>query len=99
MGRLSKEWGMAIMVSLTEAYGAHSCHTLSGGGQSPFYAIFLGACLTCNSFLRVTTIAVMKHYDQKGRKGFIVLMLSYHMSSSKEIRTGTQAWQEPGGRN
>lgn len=57
--------------------------------------------LNVTACFKVTTVVVIKHYDQKhlGRKGFIVLMLSYHMSSSKEVMTGTQAWQEPGGRS
>ena len=47
------------------------------------------------------TIAVMKHHDQGnlGKKGFIQLTLPYHCSSSKEVRTGTQTWQEPAGRS
>jgi hypothetical protein len=51
------------------------------------------------------SIAVMKHYGQKsklGRKEFIWLTLPYGCSSLKEVRTGTtgtQAGQEPGGRN
>jgi hypothetical protein len=31
-----------------------------------------------------------------GRKGFIQLILPYHYSSPKEVRTGTQAGQEAG---
>jgi uncharacterized protein (DUF305 family) len=50
--------------------------------------------------VRVTS-AVMKHHDQSNlrRKEFIQLMIPHHSSSSKEVRTGTQAGQEPGGRN
>jgi hypothetical protein len=33
---------------------------------------------------------------QLGRKGFIRLILPYCCSSSKEVRTGTQAGQEAG---
>jgi hypothetical protein len=34
--------------------------------------------------------------EQLGRKGFIQLTLPYCCSSPKEVRTGTQAGQEPG---
>ena len=46
-------------------------------------------------------IAVMKHDDQKasqGEKG-LQLALLYHSSSSKEVRAGTQAGQEPESRS
>jgi hypothetical protein len=38
----------------------------------------------------------MKHHDQScvGRKGYIRLILPYQSTSSKNIRTGTQAGQE-----
>jgi hypothetical protein len=39
--------------------------------------------------------AAMKHHDQRselGRKGLIWLTLSYHCSSSKEVRAGT--WRQ-----
>lgn len=40
---------------------------------------------------------MMKHHDQSnvGRKRFIWLRLPYHGLSSKEVRTGTPAGQEP----
>jgi hypothetical protein len=46
-------------------------------------------------------MAVMKHHDQSTleREGLIRLLLPQHCSSLKEIRTGTQTEQEPGGRN
>jgi hypothetical protein len=42
----------------------------------------------------------MKHYDHNnlGRKEIWGLILSQHCSSSKEVRTGTQAGQGPGAR-
>jgi hypothetical protein len=46
--------------------------------------------------------AARKHHDQKnklGRKGFIHLTLPYCCLSTKEVRTGTQSGQEPGGRS
>jgi len=55
--------------------------------------------LNVYDLVRATT-AVMKHHDQKqfGKKGFLCLILPYHCSSSKEVRTGTQTGQEPEGR-
>lgn len=46
------------------------------------------------------TIAIVKHNDHHnfGRKGFTELILSYHRSLLKEVRTRTQTKQEPGGR-
>jgi hypothetical protein len=37
----------------------------------------------------------MKYYDQSNleRKGFILLMLPHHISSSKKVRRGIQAKQ------
>jgi hypothetical protein len=32
------------------------------------------------------------------RKGFIQLILPEYCSPSRDVRTGTQTWQEPGGR-
>jgi hypothetical protein len=50
--------------------------------------------------VRVPT-AVMKHHDHRKvrRKGFIHLTLPHHCSTPKEVRTETQAGQEPGGRS
>ena len=51
--------------------------------------------------LAFLSVAATKHRDQKsklGRKGFIRITLPQHCSSLKEVRTGTQARQEPGGR-
>lgn len=50
--------------------------------------------------LRVT-IAVMTHRDQSsvGRKGFIQLTLLHYSLLLKEVRSGTQTQQEPGGQN
>ena len=47
------------------------------------------------------SVAVMKHHEQSnlGRKGFLWLALPQHCSSSKEVKTGTQVGQEPGGRS
>jgi hypothetical protein len=47
------------------------------------------------------TAAVMKHDDQSNleRKEFILLMIPYQNSSSKEVRARTQTWQEPGGKS
>lgn len=44
---------------------------------------------------------MIKHHYQSnlGRKGFIWFTLPQYCSSSKEIRTGTQRWQGPGGRS
>ena len=46
-------------------------------------------------------IAMMKHHDKKqvGKKGFMLLILLYHCSRLKEVRTGIQIRQEPGGRS
>jgi hypothetical protein len=46
------------------------------------------------------SVAMEKHHDQSnlGRKGFSQLKLPDHSSSSKEVRTGTQTMQEPGGK-
>jgi hypothetical protein len=44
------------------------------------------------------TIAVMKHHDQK-QLGEERVYMAYQCSSLKEVRTGTQARQEPGGRS
>jgi len=43
----------------------------------------------------------MKYHDQSnlGREEFFLLTLSHHCSSSKEVRAGTQARQEPGDRS
>jgi hypothetical protein len=52
------------------------------------------------SVIWVTTSA-MKH-DHKSkleRKEFISLTISYHYSSSKEVRTGTQTGQKPEGKS
>jgi hypothetical protein len=53
-----------------------------------------------NALVRLS-FAAIKHYDQKAiwGEGFIWLTLPYHYSSSNEVRTGTQAGQEPGGRS
>jgi hypothetical protein len=47
------------------------------------------------------SIVVIKHHDQSNwrRKGFIWLTLPQHCSSSKEVRIGTQARQDPGNKN
>jgi hypothetical protein len=47
------------------------------------------------------SIAVMKHHGQSNldKTGFIWIMLPHCCSSLKEVRTGTQTLQEPGGRN
>ena len=52
------------------------------------------------TLIRVTT-AVMKHHDQKhlGEKFFFSLILPFNSLSSKVVRTGTQAGQEPGDRS
>ena len=44
---------------------------------------------------------MIKGHDQSslGREGFVWLMLPHHSSSLKEVRTGTQAGQEPKGRS
>ena len=57
--------------------------------------------LAPTSVLVRVTVAVMRHQDQSnlGRKGFIHLVLLHHSPSKKEVRTGTQAGQEPGGRS
>lgn len=42
-------------------------------------------------------IAVMKLTKSRlEKKDFIWLTLSYHCSSLEEVRTATEAWQEPG---
>jgi hypothetical protein len=53
------------------------------------------------SILVGATIGVIKHCDQSNleRKGLIWLLLPHHSSSSKEVRTGTEAGQKPGGRS
>jgi hypothetical protein len=45
----------------------------------------------------MVTIAVMKHCGQKqvGSKGFISLTVHINSLSSKVVRAGTQAGQEP----
>lgn len=47
------------------------------------------------------SIAVMRHHDKNklGREGLIQLTLPHHCLLLKEVRTGTQAEQEPGGRS
>jgi hypothetical protein len=49
----------------------------------------------------VINIAGMKLHDQSnlGRQGLISLPGPFHSSSSKAVRAGTQAGQEPGGRS
>jgi hypothetical protein len=37
--------------------------------------------------------------NQTGRRGFIQIILPHHILSLKEVGTGTQAGQEPGGRS
>jgi len=37
--------------------------------------------------------------NSQEREGLIQLTFPHHSPSSKEIRTGTPAWQEPGGKN
>ena len=57
--------------------------------------------LRISIYLKVSS-AVMKHYDKTAklwRKGFIQLTLLYHSPSLKEVRTGTQAGQEPLGKS
>ena len=43
----------------------------------------------------------MKQHDQEedGEEGFVWLTLPHQSPSSKEVRTGTQAGKEPGGRS
>jgi hypothetical protein len=63
--------------------------------------ILYGTLLSYPDFVRVS-IAVMKHQDQKaswGKKMYIPLPLPYLCSLLKEVRTGTQTGQEPGGRS
>ena len=46
------------------------------------------------------TIAMKKHHDHASWGGkFIWLVLPHHSPSLKEVRTGTQVGQEPGGRS
>lgn len=102
MGLLSKEWGrgwpfwrvLERLMVLSLATPRVVVVSLLSIPSSWVHVLNVTACLR-------VAIAVMKHYDQKhlGRKGFIVLMIPHHCSSSKKIRTGTQAWQEPGGRS
>ena len=46
--------------------------------------------------VRVTTIAVMKHHDQKqrGRTGLIQLTFPHHRPPLNKVRTGTQIEQK-----
>jgi hypothetical protein len=50
------------------------------------------------TILLKVTVVVMKHCNQSnlGRRGFVWLI---HHLSSREVRTGTQAGQEPGDRS
>jgi hypothetical protein len=54
------------------------------------------------AFIRVALVMISLHRNRTqaktGKKGFIWLMLLHH-SLSKEVKTGTQTGQEPGGRN
>ena len=49
----------------------------------------------------MVTVAVLKHNNQQnlGRKEFIWFKFPYHCLSPMEVRTGTQAGQEAGGRS
>jgi hypothetical protein len=51
-------------------------------------------------FVRVS-IAVMKHHDQRNlaKKGLKWLTLTHRNPYQNEVRAGTQAGQEPGGRS
>lgn len=54
-----------------------------------------------HTFLVRITIAMLEHHDQRDlwRKGFSWLKLPHYSSSLKEVRTGTQTGQDPGGRS
>lgn len=56
--------------------------------------------LSIEKYLRIT-IPVMKYHDQSnlGMKGFICLILSYHCSSLKEVKTEAHTGQECRGRS
>jgi hypothetical protein len=79
------------------------CQYLWGFLSELWVAIF--SVCSGGSFLSIVsdrvTMAVMKHHDQKqvGKKRFIWLTLPRHSSLLKEVRTGTQLGQEPGGRS
>jgi hypothetical protein len=84
-------------------------HLLTGGDLWPNVHLILttwhswGAKIQDNYFLRLAvfvriTIAVMKHHDQS-KLGLFGLDFQHHSSSLKEIRTGTQTEQKPGGRS
>jgi Lhr-like helicase len=45
-----------------------------------------------------TTYKPAQSKSKLGRKGLILLTLAHHSSSSKEVRTGTQARLKPGSR-
>jgi hypothetical protein len=69
-----------------------------------FCLLCVGLILFCFGFyfmaciiVRVTN-TVIKHHEQinLGRKGFIRHSLPTHCSSLKEVRKGTETWQEPG---
>jgi hypothetical protein len=57
--------------------------------------------LTVSFLLSSFNFKIKKHHDLSNleKKGFILLTLPGYSSSSKAVRAGTQAGQEPGSRN
>jgi hypothetical protein len=57
--------------------------------MSEYWVVWLGVIIRFYEVLVRVTVAVMKHHDQNnlGREEFIWLMLPYHSSSSKKVRT------------
>lgn len=73
------------------------CYTLSWNGSARHFCPDI-----TNTSPRVrVTIAVMKPHDQSnlGKKGFIQLTLPHCCLSLKEVRTGIQTGQKPGGKS